>query len=60
MLKSSFRNTCWANQLLYCPDCNSDLQYVVVDDKEDKVYTHLLEVCSHCGYTKSYVEYEDE
>lgn len=46
--------------MILCPDCGSDLEFMVIDDKEDSTYTHIYEMCVHCGFTKSYVDYEDE
>jgi len=45
--------------MMYCPDCKSELYYIVADDRQDKDYTHIFEICSHCGFTKAYVEYSD-
>ena len=45
--------------IMTCPDCGSNLDYVVSDDRQDKEYTHIFEICTHCGFTKSYVEYKD-
>lgn len=44
--------------MLSCPECDTPLQFMVSDDLEDPEYTHLIELCVYCGYTKSYVEYE--
>lgn len=43
-----------------CPDCDHPLGYVVADDRQDKDYTHIFEICANCGYTKAYVEYRDD
>jgi hypothetical protein len=40
-----------------CPDCGTQLSYTVSDDRSDKGYKHIFEICHHCGYTKAYVEY---
>lgn len=46
--------------MLNCPQCDTPLGYTVMDDKEDPTYTHLIEICVYCGYTKSFVDYTDE
>lgn len=46
--------------MLNCPECDNPLGYLVVDDREDPIYTHLYEICENCGYSKAYVDYEDE
>ena len=43
-----------------CPDCGSPLGYTVADDREDSEYRHILEICAHCGYIKTFVDYLDE
>jgi RNase P subunit RPR2 len=40
-----------------CPDCGTAFSYTVSDDRSDKEYKHIFEICHHCGYTKAYVEY---
>lgn len=46
--------------MLNCPDCDGPLNFMVADDKEDKGYTHIYEICVYCGYTKSFVDYGTE
>jgi len=46
--------------MIDCPDCDGTLSYVVSDDRSDKDYTHIYEMCAHCGYVKAYVDYKDD
>ena len=43
-----------------CPQCDGELGFTVMDDKEDSIYKHLIELCAYCGYMKTYVDYEDD
>jgi len=45
--------------MINCPDCNGPLSYTVSDDRSDKDYKHIYEICAHCGYIKAYVDYAD-
>jgi|AntAceMinimDraft_6_1070360.scaffolds.fasta_scaffold07055_7 hypothetical protein len=42
-----------------CPDCEVRLDYFVSDDKNDINNFHLYEICTHCGYNKTYIDYKD-
>lgn len=42
-----------------CPECDANLGVTVMDDREDKNYRHILELCAYCGYQKAYVDYLD-
>ena len=45
--------------MMHCPDCATLLNYSVSDDRTEKDYKHIYEICVHCGYVKAYVDYVD-
>lgn len=46
--------------MLNCPQCDAPLGVTVIDDKEDNIYKHIMEICAYCGYTKTFVDFIDE
>ena len=44
---------------LNCPECGEDVYYAVMDDRQDKDYVHLCEICTNCGFTKVFVDHRD-
>lgn len=43
-----------------CPECDTPLGVTVADDREDKGYKHIIEICAYCGYTRAFVDYLDD
>lgn len=46
--------------MMTCPQCDTPLSFTVSDDRSDKEYKHIFEICNYCGYTKAYVEYDKD
>jgi len=39
-----------------CPECNEKIEFMI---KNFNTLFHFYEMCTHCGYVKTYIDYKD-